>query len=88
MLITRHAPDPYCGIFIALLVIPAFPVHGADTTADLTGTIKDSSGAVIPDALLTLVNTYTGKTLNDKTHDQATQARDPRLIQFAVKFYY
>jgi hypothetical protein len=58
----------YCGIFIALLVMPAFPVHGADTTADLTGTIKDSSGAVIPDALLTLVNTYTGKTLSERTH--------------------
>jgi hypothetical protein len=58
----------YCGIFIPLLLMPAFPVHGADTTADLTGTIKDSSGAVIVDALLTLVNTYTGKTLSQKVH--------------------
>ncbi len=57
-----------CGIFIALLVMPAFPVHGAVTTADLAGTIKDSSGAVIPDALLTLINTDTGKTLSEKTH--------------------
>jgi hypothetical protein len=52
----------YCGIFLALLVM-SFPLRGADTTAELAGTIKDSSGAVISDASLTLVNTSTGKTL-------------------------
>jgi Carboxypeptidase regulatory-like domain len=57
----------YCGIFIALLVMP-FPVLGADTTAELAGTIKDGSGAVISDASLTLVNTSTGKTLSQKVH--------------------
>jgi hypothetical protein len=62
------------GIFIALLGMPASPVHGADTTADLTGAIKDSSGAVIPDASLTLINIDTGKTLSEKTHGDGSYA--------------
>jgi hypothetical protein len=70
----------YCGIFISLLVMPAFPMHGADTTADLTGTIKDSFGAVVPDALLTLVNTDNGKILSQKTHGDGSYVFSELLI--------
>jgi Carboxypeptidase regulatory-like domain len=58
----------HSGIFIALSVLSAFPMRAADTAAELTGTVKDTSGAVISNATLTLVNTATQQTLSQKAH--------------------
>jgi Carboxypeptidase regulatory-like domain len=58
----------HAGIFLALAVMSAFPLRAADTAAELTGTVKDTSGAVISNATLTLVNTDTQKTLSTTAH--------------------
>jgi hypothetical protein len=58
----------HSGIFLALLALSAIPLRAADTAAELTGTVKDSSGAVLPNAILTLVNTATQQTLSQKAH--------------------
>ncbi len=43
-------------------------MRAADTAAELTGTVKDTSGAVVSNATLTLVNTATQQTLSQKAH--------------------
>jgi hypothetical protein len=58
----------HSSIFFALLVFSAFPSRAADTTAELTGTVKDSSGAVISNATLTLVNSATQSTQTATAH--------------------
>src|SRR5262245_20161389 len=55
----RHLIFP---IFLALLLLPAFSsvrVIAQITTADLVGTIKDSSGAVVRGVKVTLINEAT-----------------------------
>jgi hypothetical protein len=58
----------HSSIVIALSVLSAFPSRAADTLAELAGTVKDTSGAVISGATLTLVNSATEKTLTEKAH--------------------
>ena len=58
----------HASISIAFLLLSALPLPAADTAAELTGTVKDPSGAVIGSATLTLVNTATQKTLRQKAH--------------------
>jgi hypothetical protein len=58
-------------LFVAItmgLVIAAVPtLITAQDTASLTGVISDSTGAVIPGATVTLVNTFTGVSFNQVT---------------------
>ena len=42
----------HLGIYVALSVITVLPLRAADTAAELTGTVKDTSGAVISNATL------------------------------------
>lgn len=47
-----------------LAVAGSIPVHAQTSSAAITGTIRDSTGAVIPDAELELTNIETGTTLH------------------------
>src|SRR5947209_17148088 len=57
--------SPVCSFrFVSLLLVLAvvlftLPVFGADVTAQLNGTVKDSTGAIVPNAKVTLTNTQT-----------------------------
>ena len=53
-----------------LMVFAAFPAMGQDTSAQLAGTITDSSGAAVPGAQLTVQNVGTG--LTRQTQSSAT----------------
>ena len=50
-----------CFAFLAVLLVPAPRAWGQDN-ATITGTVADSSGAVIPNAAITLTNPATGQT--------------------------
>jgi Carboxypeptidase regulatory-like domain len=49
-----------CLALIALVFAPVAAIYGQDTTAGMTGTVTDQSGAAVPDATVTLTNTTTG----------------------------
>src|SRR5947209_8162943 len=57
--------SPVCSFrFVSLLLVLAvvlftLPVFGADVTAQLNGTVKDSTGAIVPNAKVTLTNIQT-----------------------------
>jgi hypothetical protein len=53
----RRLPLLLC---LALLLVPAIPVHAQFDTATIVGTVKDDSGGVIPGATVTLTNLETG----------------------------
>jgi hypothetical protein len=50
------------GIVVVLLVIFASPLQAQVSTADIVGTVTDSSGAVLPGATVTATNLATGLT--------------------------
>ena len=58
----------HLSILIALLSVAISRSYAADTSAELTGTIKDPSGAVISNAVLTLTNSATQSTQTSKAH--------------------
>ena len=58
----------HAGLVLTLLTLTAIRSHAADTTAELAGTIKDPSGAVISNAILTLINSATQKSETQKVH--------------------
>ena len=45
-----------CAAFVLLALLVFLPVAHAQTTATITGTVLDTSGAVIPNAQVTLTN--------------------------------
>jgi hypothetical protein len=57
---------------IVLLSFAGSSSYAADTSAELTGTIKDSSGAVISNAVLTLTNSATQGTQTAKARGDGT----------------
>jgi hypothetical protein len=50
-----------CFTFLAVLLVPA-PKAWAQDNATITGTVEDSSGALLPNAAITLTNPATGQT--------------------------
>ncbi len=62
--VPRHSKTFFSILFVSLLCSSAF-LHAAETTATVSGTVKDSSGAVVSNApvILTNVNTNIAKTL-------------------------
>ena len=67
-------------------------VSAQKDTDSLVGTVKDSSGALIPEAKITVAETEKGSinttTFGTPRFGFLTAARPPRQIQFALKFYY
>ncbi len=55
-------------VLLAISLLASSPLQAADTAAELTGTVKDPSGAVISTATLKLVNTATQKTVTQQAH--------------------
>ncbi|MBS1823963.1 MAG: TonB-dependent receptor [Acidobacteria bacterium] len=54
---------------LGALLLFAFPVCAQTTTAQLTGQVSDSSGAVVPAAAVTMVNTGTGEERHFTTNE-------------------
>jgi hypothetical protein len=78
-LLTRHSDGQAAIIDIIVRVIGCLlltisfigtPIHGQVSTANMTGTVEDSTGAAIPNAHLRLINTQTG-TENDSITNNA-----------------
>src|ERR1700716_3705565 len=46
-------------VLVACILLAAFPLLGADVNAVLSGTVKDTSGALVSGATITLTNTKT-----------------------------
>src|SRR5215813_14258025 len=55
-----------------LLLVSSALAHAQVTTADLVGTIKDSSGAVVPGVTVALTNEATGVIRSTTTGDAGT----------------
>src|SRR4051812_1475658 len=73
------------GLFVAALLLPATERAQFDT-ATVLGTIKDSSGAVVPGATVTLKNTATGITATAVTDsDGAYQFLNVRVGTYSVR---
>jgi hypothetical protein len=57
------ARNLFCGLAILLFMVPF--AHGQADQGAITGTVTDSSGAVVPNAKVTLTSTETGLTLTN-----------------------
>ena len=60
-------PAGLCRLLLALMVVSAFPaltVSAQTVSGTILGTVTDSSGSVIPNAKVTIVNEGTGLTRN------------------------
>ena len=55
-------------VLVSALLIPDNSLHAQVTTATLNGTVEDSSGAVIPNATVTLKNESTGDVRNTESN--------------------
>ncbi|HWT67016.1 MAG TPA: TonB-dependent receptor [Terracidiphilus sp.] len=53
---------------VFVLALSCLPGHAQTTQGAIVGTVKDSAGAVIPNAILTLTNTDEGTTRNAKSN--------------------
>jgi hypothetical protein len=56
--------------FFAALCLLASSLPGQDFQGTILGRVTDSSGAVVPDVQLTLVNTETGASSSTRTNAQ------------------
>jgi len=56
-----------CVLAIAGVILCASQVHAQATTASIHGTVTDPNGAVVPNAIVTAINTSTGISNTQKT---------------------
>jgi outer membrane receptor protein involved in Fe transport len=66
-------------VILALMVFVSTPVHAQVAGATVSGTIADATGAVVPDAKVSIKNTATGVT-RDITTDSAGFYSAPNLL--------
>src|ERR1041384_3304209 len=71
----RKAPLTFLLLTFCLITV----AHGQGTTSRVTGTVRDSNGASIPGALVTLTNEATGVSFTAQTSDSGTYSFD--LVQ-------
>ena len=64
-MIIRH-PTVRCALFMSLLLVTTVSL-AQTSTSEISGTVRDSSGAVIPNAGVMLTNEATGITYNQST---------------------
>jgi Carboxypeptidase regulatory-like domain len=57
-------------VLLAILALCGLPVFGQGPTGSLTGTVMDSTGAVVPGASVTVKNNETGQEFTAKTNDE------------------
>ena len=60
MSIKRYRSVPYFALAATLLLLSGLPAFGQATTATLTGIVRDTSGAIVPNAGVTLKNEASG----------------------------
>jgi len=65
---------------ICLLLVPSRYAFGQVDEGSITGTVQDTSGAVVPDAQVTLLNTDQGTTLQTKTNANGLYTFSPVRI--------
>src|SRR5438270_11007660 len=58
-----------CSLMLVLLLDCAGMLQAQSATGQITGTVKDASGALVPNAKVTLTNQQTGITREAKTND-------------------
>jgi hypothetical protein len=51
---------PISLLFLIVVALGTIRLHAQATTASIHGTVTDSTGAVLPDATVTVLNTSTG----------------------------
>ena len=70
----RQAPAPHQWRLLAVLValLSTAPAWGQTITGRIDGRVTDSSGAVLPGATITIVNTGTGLTVTQVSDDNGT----------------
>ena len=68
----RHEPLSLLLALASLLLLSSAAANAQVTTADLVGTIKDTSGAVVPGVTVALTNEATGVTRSATTGDGGT----------------
>ncbi|HLL72856.1 MAG TPA: carboxypeptidase regulatory-like domain-containing protein [Pyrinomonadaceae bacterium] len=81
------------GVLVALLLLAygaggGGGAHAQDVTARLSGQITDATGAIVPNADVTLTNTNTGETRNAQTDDEGYYTFtliQPGLYDLSVK---
>lgn len=64
---TRRPLHAIAGAFLAALVLAAPALHAQTATGQITGTIRDATGAVMPDVKVVVTNLQNGLTRETKT---------------------
>lgn len=71
---------------LLLLSLSLFPAYGQVDQGALAGTVTDPSGAVVPNATVTITNVDTGFTQTDKTDGRGTYTFSPvKIGKYSVK---
>ena len=65
---------------ICLLLLPSWYAFGQVDEGSITGTVQDATGAVIPNALVTLVNTDQGITAETRSNNSGEYFFSPVRI--------
>ena len=76
------------GLMLGLAALISVALHAQNSTAKVTGTITDSTGAVIPGAVVTLANEQTGVKLEGKSNDSGiylVSFLNPGTYNFSVE---
>ena len=71
-------------LILAVVAILAMPGVGYAQEATLTGTVTDSTGAVLPGVTVTAVNQATGNTFNAVTDETGTYRLRVRVGAYAI----